>query len=97
MDSKPAATNDSVDESPSPSPSPAASTNETSSAAGEIPFLVTHWLANYVKEQKKAGVPDAERKAVIDKISSATNEIASAFFSLGAYGTTLHVSLFHDR
>ena len=60
---------------------------------GEIPFLVTHWLANYVRQQKKEGLPDAEQKAIIDKISNATNEIASAFSSLGAFGTTVDVSL----
>ena len=70
----------------------ASSGQETSSNAGEIPFLVTHWLANYVREQQK-GVPDSERQAVLKKISKATGEIASAFFALGAYGTTFQVSL----
>ena len=84
------------DVDPNPATSAAAiPTNDdtTTNTAGEIPFLVTHWLANYVRQQKKE-LPDAEQRAIIDKISNATNEIASAFSSLGAYGTTVDVSFF---
>jgi hypothetical protein len=55
--------------------------------AAEIPFLVTHWLANYeTKEQKE------EHLRAIQRIRKATSDIASAFASLGAYGTAFQVS-----
>ena len=59
----------------------------------EIPFLVTHWLANYGKNIINDGeeIQDPERIA-ISKIQRATSEIASAFATLGAYGKTLRVS-----
>lgn len=57
----------------------------------EIPFLVTHWLANYEKS-KSTGSGDEKEKAAMARIRNATSEIASAFATLGAYGTTLRVS-----
>lgn len=57
----------------------------------EIPFLVTHWLANYEKS-KSTGSGDEKEKAAMAKIRNAASEIASAFATLGAYGTTLRVS-----
>ena len=56
----------------------------------EIPFLVTHWLANYEKSKSNAS-GDEEEKAAMAKIRHAASEIASAFATLGAYGTTLRV------
>jgi hypothetical protein len=55
--------------------------------AAEIPFLVTHWLANYETKEKKEEHQDA-----IQRIRKATSDIASAFASLGAYGTAFQVS-----
>ncbi len=57
----------------------------------EIPFLVTHWLANYEKSKSTAS-GDEKQKAAMAKIRNAASEIASAFATLGAYGTTLRVS-----
>ena len=59
--------------------------------SGEIPFLVTHWLSNYEKSNS-SGSQDNSEKIAMAKIRSAASEIASAFASLGAYGTTLRVS-----
>ena len=59
----------------------------------ELPFLVTHWLANFEKNGRSGNeqARECERLAMA-KIRRATSEIASAFASLGAYGTTLRVS-----
>lgn len=58
----------------------------------DIPFLVTHYLANFHKEEHKESSLDPERKEALDRIRRATNEIASAFSTLGAYGTSYRVS-----
>jgi hypothetical protein len=70
----------------------------------EIPFLVTHWLANYGAEHVKKQhsninsahdhvvATDQERREALARIRRATNEIAAAFATLGAYGTTFRVS-----
>ncbi len=87
----------------------------------ELPFLVTHWLANYggsgdknqtvtalttpspptmttssrtttTRENAAAALSDAERQEALSRIRRATSEIASAFATLGAYGTTIRVS-----
>jgi hypothetical protein len=58
---------------------------------GEFPFLVTHYLANY-GAQNGEEIIDPQRKAALDRLQKATAEIASAFASLGAYGTTFPVS-----
>jgi hypothetical protein len=62
----------------------------------DLPFLVTHYLANFhkeeYKEESKASSLDPEQKEALDRIRRATNEIASAFSTLGAYGTSYRVS-----
>ena len=58
-----------------------------------LPFLVTHYLAHFQKEHNAAERAfDAEKRKALDKIRQATREIASAFSSLGAYGTAFGVS-----
>lgn len=61
-----------------------------SSSSSEVPFLVTHWLANYKGGSNNNLTP--EQKVAISKIRKATSEIASAFSSLGAFGQSLPVS-----
>jgi hypothetical protein len=87
----------------------------------DLPFLVTHWLANYNKNTNTNGngnnneettstttttttttttntntaVDDVQtmqhRAEAMAKIRKATSDIASAFASLGAFGTTSRV------
>jgi hypothetical protein len=65
----------------------------------ELPFLVTHWLANYGNNNNIVGATgttasalERDRQEAIARIRRATTEIASAFRTLGAYGTTFRVS-----
>jgi hypothetical protein len=80
----------------------------------EIPFLVTHWLANFGKgggtttnnsssssssnknnnNNNNTSNEEAEQIAIA-KIRRAASDIADAFTTLGAYGTTLRVSQKH--
>lgn len=61
-----------------------------------LPFLVTHWLANF--ERDKSGVNDnEERQRALERIRNASAEIASAFYSLGSFGTTIHHSFVTSR
>ena len=57
----------------------------------ELPFLVTHWLANYqpipLDESR-----DRQRDDALQRIQNAASEIASAFAVLGAYGMSHLVS-----
>lgn len=53
-----------------------------------LPFLVTHWLANF---ESGGGSNSDEEQRAIDRIRNASAEIASAFASLGAFGTTIRV------
>lgn len=62
------------------------SNNESNPA--DIPFLVTHWLANYDTKEKTD-----ESQQEIRRIRKATSDIASALASLGAFGTAFQVSL----
>lgn len=50
----------------------------------ELPFLVTHWLSNYAnkKGRKEDGDEDAIRR-----VRKAASDLASAFSSLGAFGS----------
>jgi hypothetical protein len=63
--------------------------------AEEIPFLVTHWLANY-KSKATEGEEGPEHEQAMQRIRKATSEIASAFSSLGAYGTSYQVWILHN-
>lgn len=74
--------------------------SNTTNSQHELPFLITHWLANYETVQgtreHEGGllVEDQQRrKDAFEKINRATFEIASAFSELGAYGTTSRVSV----
>ena len=64
----------------------------------ELPFLVTHWLENYGRNtvdftmNTSSDCPNDERQEAVARIRRATSEIASAFATLGAYGTTFQVS-----
>jgi hypothetical protein len=65
---------------------------DTRIPTSELPFLVTHWLANY-EAANPDGDRDRGREDAIQRIRSAASEIASALSVLGAYGTTNMVSL----
>eukprot|EP00980_Cylindrotheca_fusiformis_P006269 scaffold1340_cov122-Cylindrotheca_fusiformis.AAC.12 len=56
----------------------------------DIPFLVTHWLANY--SAAPADDDKDKNQEAIQRIRKATSDIASAFASMGAYGTSFQVS-----
>jgi hypothetical protein len=66
----------------------------------ELPFLVTHWLSTLYNPQggKKNAADTAaadtsvEQKEAMDKIRRATADLASAFSTLGAFGTASRVS-----
>ena len=76
------------------------SDNVSNHVQQEIPFLVTHWLANYgtVQNDNNNGnnnnksSSEQERQEALVRIRRATSEIASAFATIGAYGTTYRVS-----
>jgi hypothetical protein len=73
----------------------------------ELPFLVTHWLSTFYHPppggcQKNAGAGAAaaaadttnvEQKEAMDKIRRAAADLASAFSTLGAFGTASRVSI----
>jgi flagellin-like hook-associated protein FlgL len=69
-------------------------TDDTGAIQQELPFLVTHWLANYDNRAGTAaasGPSEVERQQAMARIHHATSEIASALATLGAYGTTVRV------
>jgi hypothetical protein len=51
----------------------------------ELPFLVTHWLANF-------DTPTSESQDAVQRIRDAASEMASAFSQLGLFGTLHPVS-----
>jgi WD40 repeat protein len=57
---------------------------------------VTHWLANFEAgadtTPSSSNADDAERMRAVERIRNAGADIASAFSSLGAFGTTIPVS-----
>jgi hypothetical protein len=70
----------------------------------ELPFLVTHWLSTLYNPQggKKNAAADTnaaatdtnvEQKEAMDKIRRAAADLASAFSTLGAFGTASRVSI----
>ena len=54
--------------------------------SGDVPFLVTHWLGQFGKKNDQ-GRRNQDQAEALQKIRLATAEIASAFSTLGAYGT----------
>lgn len=70
---------------------PASDMLSTCAASSELPFLVTHWLANY-RELEDQGAGDRKRDEAMERLRNAASEIAAAFSSLGAYGTSIEVS-----
>lgn len=87
---------------------PSDNDDPSNSIPQEIPFLVTHWLANYGRGASSSSMTTTHARSVVaplgdnddenrrrqealTTIRRATSEIASAFASLGAYGTTLRV------
>ena len=65
--------------------------NDAPPSLSELPFLVTHWLEHY-RDPGSEG--DLQREEAIERLRNATFEIAAAFSSLGAYGTSTRVSFF---
>lgn len=61
--------------------------------SGELEFLVTHWLSGYFccGEHEKSGATE-EQRAALDVIQNAAASLASAFTSLGAFGSSAKVS-----
>lgn len=47
----------------------------------EIPFLITHWLAGYSNRPSTA-----EDREAVARVREATNQLAEAFCTLGAFG-----------
>jgi hypothetical protein len=95
-DQKPAATNrveaaTSADTA-APTCVPVLVQGDASVNQGDLPFLVTQWLAKYGGEQKEGEMTDPKQQQALDTIRRATTDIASAFSSLGAFGTTYRVS-----
>lgn len=60
--------------------------------APDLPFLVTHWLANYSNEASQSDSRDRNGEDAVLRIRRAASQIASAFSVLGAYGTASRVS-----
>ena len=58
--------------------------------AGELPFLVTHWLSGYARGDLQNAETD-EQRAAQAKIRKAAADLASAFSELGAFGITARV------
>jgi hypothetical protein len=58
--------------------------------SSELPFLVTHWLANYRAENQITG--NRERDEAGERLRNAALEVARAFSALGAFGTSSQVS-----
>jgi hypothetical protein len=88
-------------------PIPPADGNESDSNSSnreptELPFLVTHWLStlyqpqgakkNAANAEATAADTNVEQKEAMDKIRRAAADLASAFSTLGAFGTTSRVS-----
>jgi hypothetical protein len=65
------------------------------SLAGELPFLVTHWLSAYRYDFGANGsgetIESDERKKAVSKIRQAAADLASAFTSLGSFGKSIKV------
>jgi hypothetical protein len=66
----------------------------------ELPFLVTHYLANFRPREGSHGTAaapradprhDPEEEAAVERIRKAATELADAFEALGAFGTALRV------
>jgi hypothetical protein len=74
-----------------PAVSAAAALASFDQAPQDIPFLVTHYLANFAKQGGAAAATAGADPEALEKIRRATNDIASAFASLGAFGTTTKV------
>ena len=65
-------------------------THPSLSMSSELPFLVTHWLANGYQagDEESDRAEEAEQSAARERIRKAAAELASAFSVLGAFGTT---------
>jgi len=68
--------------------------DDASIPSSELPFLVTHWLANYQSKVPEEFI-DRQEQDAIQQIHNAAAELASAFTSLGAYGTANVPNLKH--
>jgi hypothetical protein len=51
-----------------------------------LPFLVTHWLANYQASTEDDHSRSQEEKDAVERIHRAASDIASAFSVLGSFG-----------
>lgn len=64
----------------------------TTTNAGDLPFLVTHWLAHYQDAAGPAEGRTAEEIAAMRQIRRAASELSTAFHALGSFGATTRVS-----
>ncbi|CAB9519710.1 bromodomain and WD repeat domain containing [Seminavis robusta] len=64
--------------------------------SAELPFLVTHWLRNFPSSQDSGGTTTSsaeEKHAALARIQRAAGDLASAFSTLGAFGSSTVASL----
>jgi hypothetical protein len=54
--------------------------------AGELPFLVTHWLAGFKGDGCNDDDNNPQTAAALEKIHGAAADLAKAFASLGTFG-----------
>lgn len=60
---------------------------------GELPFLVTHWLAGYHRSTADTVPAESEEQTkAVQTIEQAAKDLASAFATLGAFGAASRVS-----
>lgn len=64
-----------------------------STIAGELPFLVTHWLAGFATTNT---LPTNASSSALFRIQQAAGDLAEAFSALGAFGTSIKVSFRFD-
>ena len=80
----------------------AVSMDSNSHISQDLPFIVTHWLDNYrssdgINEDTETSttitaVQTMLHQEAMAKIHKATSDLASAFATIGAFGTTFRVS-----
>ena len=68
---------------------PQAANDDSLPPLSELPFLVTHWLANFRQPENEG---DLQHEEAMERLRNATSEIAAAFSSLGAFGPSSRVS-----
>jgi hypothetical protein len=77
------------------------SNSDSNRDPAELPFLVTRWLSTLYEpkggQKNAADTNNVEQKEAMDKIRRAAADLASAFSTLGAFGTASRVSCVRVR